>query len=53
MGDVVSVQKKTLINQSGAHVDDPDGRKAYMYDFFLQVDLTAVNNKSNFTDRAS
>ena len=35
MGDVISVQKKTLINESGVYVQDEDGRKSYMYDFFL------------------
>ena len=35
MGDVVQVERKTLINETGAYIADPDGRKAYMYDFFL------------------
>ena len=48
MGDVISVQKKTLINESGSYVSDPDGLKSYMYDFFLQVDLASVNRKKNF-----
>ena len=48
MGDVISVQKKTLINESGSYVADPDGLKAYMYDFFLQIDLASVNRKKNF-----
>ena len=43
MGDVISVHKKVLINQSGAYCQDPDGLKSYMFDFFLQVDLAAVN----------
>lgn len=48
MGDVISVQKKTLINESGEYVADPDGRKSYMFDFFLQVDLASVNRKKTF-----
>ena len=48
MGDVISVQKKTLINESGSYVSDPDGLKSYMSDFFLQVDLASVNRKKNF-----
>ena len=35
MGDVIAVQKKTLINESGSYVTDLDGRSSYMYDFFL------------------
>lgn len=50
MGDVISVQKKTLINESGAYVSDRDGRKSYMFDFFLQVDLASVNRKTNFNN---
>lgn len=50
MGDVISVQKKTLINESGVYVQDEDGRKSYMYDFFLQVDLASVNRKKNFNE---
>ena len=50
MGDVISVTKKTLINESGAYVQDSDGRKAYMYDFFLQIDLASVNRKKNFNE---
>jgi len=52
MGDVISVQKKTLINESGAYVSDIDGRKSYMFDFFLQVDLASVNRKTNFNDES-
>lgn len=52
MGDVISVQKKTLINESGSYVADPDGLKAYMYDFFLQLDLASVNRKTNFNMEA-
>ena len=44
MGDVISVQKKVLINESGAYCQDPDGLKSYMFDFFLQVDLASVNS---------
>ena len=46
MGDVISAQKKTLINESGSYVTDPDGLKSYMYDFFLQIDLAAVTRKN-------
>ena len=48
MGDVISVSKKTLVNESGSYVSDPDGLKSYMYDFFLQIDLASVNRKKNF-----
>ena len=44
MGDVISVHKKVLINESGAYCQDPDGLKSYMFDFFLQVDLASVNS---------
>ena len=47
MGDVISASKKTLINESGSYVTDPDGLKSYMYDFFLQIDLAAVTRKIN------
>lgn len=47
MGDVISVSKKTLVNESGSYVSDPDGLKSYMYDFFLQIDLAAVTRKIN------
>ena len=50
MGDVISVQKKTFINESGAYVSDPDGRKSYIFDFFLQIDLASVNRKTNFNE---
>ena len=50
MGDVISVQKKKFINQSGSYVQNREGRKSYMFDFFLQVDLTAVNRKTNFAE---
>ena len=50
MGDVISVQKKTFINESGSYVCDPDGRNSYMFDFFLQVDLASVNRKTNFNE---
>ena len=48
MGDVISVSKKTLVNERGSYVSDPDGLKSYMYDFFLQIDLASVNRKKNF-----
>ena len=35
MGDVISVSRKNLINESGAYVSDPIAKKSYMYDFFL------------------
>ena len=52
MGDVISVSKKTLVNESGSYVSDPDGLKSYMYDFFLQIDLASVNRKKNFNSDA-
>lgn len=50
MGDVISVKKKTLINESGKYQEDLEARKSYMYDFFLQIDLASVNRKKNFTE---
>ena len=48
MGDVIKVNKKTFVNESGAYVADPDGRSSYMFDFFLQIDLASVNRKKKF-----
>ena len=50
MGDVIAVQKKTFVNESGSYVSDPDGRRSYMYDFFLQIDLASVNRKKTFNE---
>lgn len=48
MGDVIAINKKTFINESGAYVGDPDGRSSYMFDFFLQIDLASVNRNKRF-----
>ena len=35
MGDVITVRKMKLTNESGEYVMDPMQRKSYMYDYFL------------------
>ena len=35
MGDVITVRKMKLTNESGEYVQDPDQKKSYMYDYFL------------------
>ena len=48
MGDVIAVHRKIFVNESGSYVSDLDGRRSYMYDFFLQVDLASVNRNKKF-----
>jgi hypothetical protein len=50
MGDVIAVHKKIFVNESGAYVSDLDGRRSYMYDFFLQIDLASVDRKKKFNE---
>ena len=35
MGDVITVRKMKLTNESGEFVLDPEERKHYMYDYYL------------------
>ena len=44
MGDVISCNRRQLLNDSGRYISDPSLAKNYMYDYFLQIDLTQVNS---------
>ena len=45
MGDLITVKKMKFVNESGEYVADPDQQKNYMYDYFLQINLAAINRK--------
>ena len=45
MGDVITTQKVKLPNESGDLVIDQNQAKNYMYDYFLQINLAAVNQQ--------
>ena len=44
MGDVISCNRRQLLNDSGRYISDPSQAKNYMYDYFLQINLTQVNS---------
>ena len=50
MGDVITTQKVKLPNESGDLVMDQNQAKNYMYDYFLQINLAAVNQSSQGTN---
>lgn len=51
MGDVITTQKVKLPNESGDLVMDQNQAKNYMYDYFLQINLAAVNQSSQGTNQ--
>ena len=50
MGDVITVKKMKLVNESGEFVQDMNAKKNYMYDDFLQINLAAINRDQEQSD---
>jgi hypothetical protein len=46
MSDIVSSQKIRTINESNQYVHDPEKKRYYMYDYYIQLNLSTVNGKA-------
>ena len=45
MGDVLSVNIKKFVNETGQYISDPNLKNSYMFDYFIQFDLAEVNRQ--------
>ena len=50
--NIISIlfKKMKLTNESGEYVADIEEKKSYMYDYFLQINLGAVNANARKED---
>jgi hypothetical protein len=46
INDIVSVQKLRGVNKSNEHVNNPKEKKYYLYDYYIQINLSTVNGNT-------